>query len=423
MRYWLLVILIFTTSSLTAQEPSNTHTAPETSHAIAWPAFATRQDSLFMQAYNNRDTSQYLHLLHQFKQHWQQLTPQQQKNYGNAAYINAYYNLACIYALVHDKIQALANLQKAITAGYSNYANLKQDKDFDHIRSERQFIQLQATVRRVGDYQYILARGERYNKADTTAIPAFTYQLPTDTALQALRKTFNLDSIAGTGNDVCRVLNLLHWIHNLVPHDGNHENPVVKNAMNMIAVCKKDKRGLNCRGLATALNECYLALGYKARFVTCLPKDSLEKDPDCHVINVVYIPTLKKWIWIDPTWDAYVMNEKGELLGVEEVRHRLIHHQPLLLNPDANWNHKITATKADYLESYMAKNLYMLQCAVNSEYDTETLQAGKTLEYITLAPLDYHKQQERKKISTRAQTGATFIVHITNDPTKFWQQP
>ena len=33
---------------------------------------------------------------------------------------------------------------------------------------------------------------------------------------------------------------------------------------------------------------------------------------------------MKKWLWIDPTFDAYVMNEKGELLSIEEVRERLI---------------------------------------------------------------------------------------------------
>jgi hypothetical protein len=71
-------------------------------------------------------------------------------------------------------------------------------------------------------------------------------------------------------------------------------NPAVKNAMSMIAVCKRDNRGLNCRGLATVLNECYLAMGFKSRFVTCLPKDSLNIDPDCHVINAVYSNTLKK---------------------------------------------------------------------------------------------------------------------------------
>ena len=32
---------------------------------------------------------------------------------------------------------------------------------------------------------------------------------------------------------------------------------------------------------------------------------------DCHVINVVYSATLDKWVWVDPTFDAYVVDENG----------------------------------------------------------------------------------------------------------------
>jgi len=40
-------------------------------------------------------------------------------------------------------------------------------------------------------------------------------------------------------------------------------------------------------------------------------------------INAVYSNTLNKWLWIDPTNDAYAMNEKGELLSIAEDRHLL----------------------------------------------------------------------------------------------------
>ena len=231
-----------------------------------------------------------------------------------------------------------------------------------------------------------------------------------------------MDSIAGTGNEVSKILNLMHWLHNLVPHDGNHENPTVKNAMSMIAVCKKENRGLNCRGLATVLNECYLSLGFKSRFVTCLPKDSLGVDNDCHVINMVYAPSLKKWLWIDPTFNSYVMNEKGELLGLEEVRQRIINDEPLIISPDANWNHKESETKDYYLNYYMAKNLYRLECPASSEYDTETGAPGKQINYIDLLPLDYFKQPT-KSDWTNPNSKTTQIFYYTNNPAYFWQAP
>ena len=236
-----------------------------------------------------------------------------------------------------------------------------------------------------------------------------------------LRKGFNLDSIAGQGTDVLKILNLMHWVHDLVPHDGMNGNPEMKNAMSMLEVCKKESRGLNCRGLALVLNECYLSLGIKSRVVTCLPKDSLKVDQDCHVINSVYSESLKKWIWVDPTFDAYVMNEKGELLSIEEVRERLISDKTLILNPDANWNNKSTQTKEDYLENYMAKNLYILECLSTSEYNMETSAEGKTFNYIKLLPLDYFEQTPDKTEEKGEKSNSLWITYKTNNPNLFWE--
>jgi len=268
-------------------------------------------------------------------------------------------------------------------------------------------------------YIDILRGAKKYNYNDHRTIPRFAYQDSCNTDLAALKKELNLDSIAGYGNDVSKILNLLHWVHNLIPHEGNGENPTIKNAISMIAQCKRDDQGLNCRGLATVLNECYLAMGFKSRFITCMPKDSVFND--CHVINSVYALSIRKWIWIDPTNNAYVMNEKGELLSIEEVRERLISNKPLLLNPDANWNNKSTITKEDYLYNYMAKNLYRLECPLESKYDTETQEEGKVITYVELLPLDAFQQKPDKSESTDAKTGTTVVYLKTNNPTNFWQ--
>lgn len=270
-------------------------------------------------------------------------------------------------------------------------------------------------------YLDILKTADNYNYNDNRPIPKFSYQSKNDTNLIALRKGFKLDSIVGEGNEVSKILNLLHWVHNLIPHDGNQENLSVKNALSMIAECKKGNRGLNCRGLATVLNECYLSLGIPSRFVTCMPKDSVYDD--CHVINMVYSRDLKKWLWIDPTNDAYVMNEKGDLLSIEEVRNRIIHNKPIILNPETNWNHKVSKTKEDYLYQYMAKNLYRMECPLESKYDYETWQNGKTLTYVELLSLNAYKQLPQKTTYTNSKIGTTFINYKTNNPNLFWTSP
>jgi len=173
--------------------------------------------------------------------------------------------------------------------------------------------------------------------------------------------------------------------------------------------------------MATMLNECYLAMGIKSRFITCMPKE-LEFD-DCHVINMVYSDDLKKWLWIDPTFDAYVMDEKGVLLSIQEVRERLIKGLPLILNPSANWNNEQQQVKEEYLENYMAKNLYRFETPLSSEYNTETRESGKTIQYIELLPLDAVKQEPQKTEETNINTGIKYVNYRTNNPNLFWANP
>lgn len=267
----------------------------------------------------------------------------------------------------------------------------------------------------------MLKAAAAYNENDTRPFPAFTYQPASDSALRKLRRDLNLDSVAGKGTELSKIFNLLHWVHNLVKHDGSSINPAMKNAQDLIAVCKKENRGLNCRMMATILNECYLAMGIPSRFITCMPKES--PFDDCHVINMVFSKQYNKWVWMDPTFDAYVMDEKGQLLGIQEVRERLIAGQPLVLNADANWNRGSLQTKEYYLYQYMAKNLYRLQTPVASHYDTETWKTGKEVAYVELLPLDGLEQSPQVNTTTNPKTGVIFTHYKTNNPGLFWAKP
>jgi hypothetical protein len=384
--------------------------------------FAEKQNLLMVKACENKDTAQYKNLFNEFFKRYESLDDSNKKQFKSAL-TDAYYNFACTYSLTNNKKLALDYLDKAITSGFYNYSHIMQDKDLDLIRNENRFKTSTDKIRSIGDYLYVLRRGEKYDNLDKREVPAFTYQESSNQHLAELRKAFNLDSVAGSGNEVSKILSMMHWIHNLIPHDGNYGNPDIKNALSMINICKKENKTLNCRGLAIVLNECYLAMGFKSRFVTCLPKDSLKIDGDCHVIDMVYSNSLKKWIWIDPTFDAYVMNEKGELLGIGEVRDRIINDQPLILNPDANWNHKSSQSKEYYLNNYMTKNLYILECPASSEYNYETSEKNKVREYIRLTPLDYFKQKPDSETTVNEKLNSKLIKYVSNNAESFWAAP
>ena len=308
-----------------------------------------------------------------------------------------------------------------ITDKDSITVKIKKDTEFNFIVLLNDSIKANTQIKYKMPYLEKLKKAEKYNLSDNRFIPKFEYQSMDNPNLVRIRKDLKLDSIAGNGNEVSKILNLLHWVHNIIRHDGSSNNPTLKNAIDLIKVCKAEKRGVNCRMMATILNECYLSMGIKSRYITCMPKET-EFD-DCHVINMVYSNDLKKWIWIDPTFDAYVMNEKGELLGLAEVRERLINGKTLILNPEANWNKKNSQTKEYYLETYMAKNLYRLETPLVSEYDSETWKSGKEITYVELLPLDGIVQTPQKSEQTNTKTGVKFTHYKTNNPNLFWTEP
>ncbi|MFO0414501.1 MAG: transglutaminase-like domain-containing protein [Bacteroidota bacterium] len=406
----ILITLFICSQQLFAQEPQT----------VKMEQFMAQKADGFNKAYDNKDLKTYHLLLSEYLSYYNKASNEEKKIYDYTLQ-GIYYNLCCVYSLLNNKPSAILYLKKAIDAGYNDYRHVQTDPDLDNIRKENAFIDLSNRLKLTGDYLSILKRAEKYNLSDNRPLPKFTYQPKDNSNLIELREGFNLDSIAGQGNDVLKILNLMFWVHKLVPHDGMNGNPEVKNALSMLEVCKKERRGLNCRGMALVLNECYLAMGIKSRIVTCLPKDSLKIDQDCHVINAVYSETLKKWLWIDPTFNAYVMNDKGQLLGIEEVRERLISGKPLILNPDANWNNQNTQTKEEYLENYMAKNLYILECPVSSEYNMETTTNGKTFQYIRLLPLEYYEQSPAKVEEKFKETNTTWFTYKTNNPAVFWE--
>lgn len=407
-----LIALLFCSGAVWAQNKSGADLAK----------MVAKYDSLLIKNYEARDTAAFASNFKVVLKFFYSLSDEEQKNYKQAL-ASAYYNFACTYALVGNKTNALDCLDKSVDNGFFNYSHMMGDTDLNSLRSEKKFVTITEKIRLIGDYLYILKRADKFNNKDERPLPEFKYQTSDNPHLAELRKAFNLDSLAGTGNEVSKILNLMHWIHNLVEHDGNNGNPVVKNALSMLNECKTGKRGLNCRGLAIVLNECYLSMGIKSRFVTCLPKDSLGTDTDCHVINMVYSESLKKWLWIDPTFDAYIMNDTGDLLGIEEVREKIINGEMLILNPDANWNKKSSQTKEKYLYSYMAKNLYMLECPVSSEYNLETKENGKVTEYIRLLPLDYFGQKPDVQTNENKKFNSRTVTYMTNNSDNFWKAP
>jgi hypothetical protein len=255
----------------------------------------------------------------------------------------------------------------------------------------------------------------KFNSSPASGIPQFTYAQPSESLLAQLRNEYNLDSVAGRGDDVDRILNLLHWAHTIVTHDGNSKNPAPRNALNLIKVCRDEKRGVNCRMIATILNEALLAEGFSSRHVTCMPQDTT--DNDCHVTNMVYVSKLGKWIYVDPTFNGYFMDENRQLLNHAEVRERMIEGKPLLLPDDLDWN-GMPKDKQEYL-AYMRKNLFRFICPVGSDAGYESRTGLR--QWVYLNPTGYDSARVGKADTSYTKTMS--IDYYTDDADFFWAKP
>lgn len=322
-----------------------------------------------------------------------------------------YYNLSCTQSILGKRKAAVKNFEKACQSGFDDYGRVLRDTDFDNIRNDKTFLRLLAAMRETSDYLHILKTTPGYKaevRADT--LPQWVYSSPNDRDLVRIREYFKLDSVAGAGGELSKIQRILTYIHDKILHDGNNQNPPTMNSIALAEACKDGSRGLNCRGLATVLNECYLAMGFKSRFVTCMPKIYIT---DCHVINTVYSATLDKWVWVDPTQNAWVMDENGVMLSIAEVRERLRDGRTLVLNDTANWNNQKKATKEDYLDNYMAKNLYCIYCSDRSEVGTEVYDEQKpALKYTFLCPEGFKPEYPYSRVD-----------YVTTDDAWFWQSP
>ena len=321
-----------------------------------------------------------------------------------------YYDLACCYALTKQKKQSMQALEQSVNLGYKDYKNMLNDNDLISLRKDKKYQTLLEEVKgrmplRILQKSAPYAKDEVQLNNDKTP---FHYQPKESMNLRMVREYFKLDSVAGQGDELSKIINLLHFAHDNIRHDGSNRAFAELDAIDLYNYYKTTGRGVNCRQLAISLCEMYLSMGIPARYVTCMPADSL--DYECHVINTVWSSQLQKWLYIDPTMDAWVMDENGTMLSIAEVRERLIKDQPLVLCETANWNHETQQTKEDYLDEYMAKNLYFFVCKKISRFNPESFYRNNDPEGdIRLIPVGFVYNNGK--------------CETTTDPDFFWAKP
>ena len=221
-------------------------------------------------------------------------------------------------------------------------------------------------------------------------LPSWTYMPADAPPLVELRTRYGLDDLVSGVAELPGGLALLEWAHTVVEHDGGSLNPQPCNALNILDACMRDKRGVNCRMKAIVLNEVYLSLGYRSRYITCMPAVA---DGDCHVLVMVYIATLGRWITVDPTYNTYFTDADGTIINVLQARQVYrgggtpgLCHIERPLDARLFLDGVECGSWDEYYLVYMSKNCFRFACPVASEFGCDSSQNAR---FIHLSPPGY----------------------------------
>ena len=306
------------------------------------------------------------------------------------------------------KEEALQMLDLLYEIGFPYYEQIASDTAFTCLQTEPAFVQLMEKMQKNSDFLQIIRQSPPYDTGaayrQSAPVPRLTYATSDDSMLQRIRNYFQTDYIAGSGTEIERLKNVMFWVHNRIRHRGNFIPQTRRTAIDLVEGCwQTGHDGMNARGQAIVLAEIYQALGWPARFITC-QSFFYADDSDATVVTAVWSFSLKKWVMMDASMAAYVTDEDGLLLHPGEIRQRMKDGRPLLLNEEANWNNQKTVTKEQYLDNYMAKNLYYMSGYLKN---TPGIESEQNVAYYTLVP-----QGEKVKIGIS-----------TYDDAWFWQSP
>lgn len=235
--------------------------------------------------------------------------------------------------------------------------------------------------------------------------------------LRKLRETYRLGDIAGGGTDQERAIRLMNWVHALTRHAVHPSVPRDVSAMNLIRLCQQQSKRINCWMYSIILNECLLSVGIASRMVHLNPPK--ENPKESHLVVAVYLQDKEEWIMLDPDMRSYFVDEQGGILGIGEVRKRLISGAFLGVseNLDLQGANKLPfGVRAALYRMYISKNIFRMSCPQRSEVKKRS--AARRITY-DLIPDGYHPEWLKQP---RISTNGNARVYI-NDEDLFWQVP
>ena len=222
---------------------------------------------------------------------------------------------------------------------------------------------------------------------------------------QEIREYFQLDTLYPENATAWeKAVAIGKFVSSNIPHANQKKWPKNVNAIGLWEYTKEVEPAFNCRLHSIMTFELLLSSGIQARYITCLPED--KDDPDCHVVNEVWLPELNKWAMVDTDMGGhYVTDANGTPLSLKEMREHYISGEKMIIHPAFG-----KAQKDNDYYAYMAKNTYWFSCwgtlsYYQEDYKVEGIDRNS---YVNLIPSGY------------TPYGIYEGYIVTTDAEKFW---
>lgn len=248
----------------------------------------------------------------------------------------------------------------------------------------------------------------------------FHYAAPTDDNLKKLRDIYDLETVAGQGSEIDQIINLMIWVYSLAGHANEPAIPTERNAFAFIHMAKVEQKQINCYMKTVILNEVYLSMGFCSRHTHLLPHSKEERES--HFVTSVYSRTLGKWILMDPDFGVYVTDEKGNILGVVEIRRRLIEGEPFEVKRPGKssltiaWRDVCNFIEGVDYSWFLSSFIFKIRCPKNSMFDQDS---KPIREFFELIPDGYREELlQEPRMTDRGKK-----IFYINDENTFWIEP
>jgi hypothetical protein len=177
-----------------------------------------------------------------------------------------------------------------------------------------------------------IAEPLKFESGATPESYAFLWSRTDEPYLHELRRRLRLEEFIDSGGDAYWTARTLsYFVHGLWDHGDAVEATEQSDPISILKDAEQGK-AVRCIEYARVLTGCLVAVGVTARIIGLKQKNvETMRCGAGHVVTEAYLPSLNKWILVDPQFDAIPIVEGYPLNAVELQRSLATRHNGLTL--------------------------------------------------------------------------------------------